>query len=372
MPPAAPWPEPPRMPAPPLSDPLGAGRPGGQGGVSRPADPLAPDPLAGLRGPDARVDDLFGLTPSDPLDLLRSERRPGEPGTHQPGRAGVVDPLEGLLGSPRPVPPATVSDHGSEIFTPYTPPVARTEPALRVPGPAGPPAPAAPLPPPALPQQPRSPAPATPAATPAATGHSQDALLRAFLEAAGIPEERGPGSLTPETMAVVGTLLRSALQGTLDLLRARGLTKSELRADMTMIAAQDNNPLKFSPTAEAALRHLLGPPLPGFMAPDRAMKDAYDDLRAHQLGFLAGMRGALEAVLERFAPSELEQRLSDPSVLDSLLPMSRKGKLWDLFVERYQDVAGEAREGFDAAFSKAFLRAYEAQVNRLRAGSRRD
>ena len=84
------------------------------------------------------------------------------------------------------------------------------------------------------------------------------------------------------------------MQGTLDLLRARGLTKSEMRADVTMIMAQDNNPLKFSPTVEAALTHLLAPQVHGFMPPLRAMKDAYDDLRAHQLGFLAGMRAALE------------------------------------------------------------------------------
>jgi len=48
-------------------------------------------------------------------------------------------------------------------------------------------------------------------------------------------------------MEAIGQLLREAVQGTLDLLRARGLTKSEMRADVTMIMAQDNNPLKFSP-----------------------------------------------------------------------------------------------------------------------------
>ena len=35
-------------------------------------------------------------------------------------------------------------------------------------------------------------------------------------------------------------------------------------------------------------------------------------------------------------------------------------------------LVAEAREGFDADFTKAFLRAYEAQVKRLRAGARHD
>jgi len=173
----------------------------------------------------------------------------------------------------------------------------------------------------------------------------------------------------PETMEMAGTVLREALQGTLDLLRARGLTKSEIRASVTVIGAADNNPLKFSPSPEAALSHMLGAPLPGFLPPVRAMREAFDDLRAHQLGILAGMRAALEEVLSGFSPPELEKRLSDPTMLDSLLPMNRRAKLWDLFVEHYQDVAVEAREDFNATFGKAFLRAYEVQVKRLRAQS---
>src|SRR4029434_6245478 len=169
-----------------------------------------------------------------------------------------------------------------------------------------------------------------------------------------------PKSLTHATMDAIGRLLREAVQGTLDLLRARGLTKSEMRADVTMIMAQDNNPLKFSPSVEAALTHLLAPQMHGFMPPLRAMKDAYDDLRAHQLGFLAGMRAALEEVLARFAPQELAKRLSSQSMLDDLLPMNRKAKLWDLFIERHATISGEAREDFNTAFGKAFRRAYEA------------
>ena len=192
-------------------------------------------------------------------------------------------------------------------------------------------------------------------------------LLRAFLQGAGIPGIHSK-SLTPETMEAIGKLLREAVHGTLDLLRARGLTKSEMRADVTMIMAQDNNPLKFSPTVEAALTHLLVPQAHGFMPPIRAMKDAYDDLRAHQLGLLAGMRAALEEVFARFAPQELAKRLSDQSMLDDLLPMNRKAKLWDLFLERHAAVSGEAREDFNAAFGKAFRRAYEAQIKQLRGG----
>lgn len=101
------------------------------------------------------------------------------------------------------------------------------------------------------------------------------------------------------------------------------------------------------------------------MSPVAAMKDACDDLRAHQFGFMAGMRAALEGVLRRFDPAELEQRLTDKSLVDSMLPMNRKAKLWSLFTELYAAITREAQDDFHALFGKEFLRAYESQLDKL-------
>lgn len=197
----------------------------------------------------------------------------------------------------------------------------------------------------------------------AATGH--DELLRAFLAGAGVPDLTIPAGLTPQFMDTLGQLLRVSTQGTLDLLMARSFAKREVRADLTMISARENNPLKFSPGVEAALSHLLAPQGHGFMAPLQAMKDAHDDLRSHQFGFMAGMRAALASVLERFDPAELERRLTQKTVIDSLIPSHRKAKLWDMFADRYGEISREAEEDFHALFGKEFLRAYEAQLARL-------
>jgi type VI secretion system FHA domain protein len=193
----------------------------------------------------------------------------------------------------------------------------------------------------------------------------REELLRAFLAGAGLANLEISGGLTPGMMTRVGQLLREATQGTLDLLLARALTKREVRADVTMIAARDNNPLKFSPNVEVALAQLLAPQERGFMSPVSAMKDAYDDLRSHQFGFMAGTRAALHGVLERLNPERLEPRLKQNSMIDSLLPMNRKAKLWDLFSEFYQDIAEEAEEDFHALFGREFLRAYQAQIAQL-------
>jgi FHA domain-containing protein len=217
-----------------------------------------------------------------------------------------------------------------------------------------------PAPPPSAP----APAPASgPAQSPQPTTSDAE-LLRAFLAGAGVPELKLP-PLSPKLMEIFGQLLREATKGTLDLLAARAITKREMRADMTVIVAAENNPLKFSPNVEAAMSHLLSPQGRGFMTPLRAMRDAYDDLRAHQFAFVAGMRAALAGVLSRFDPGTLEQRLTEKSMIDSVLPMNRKAKLWGLFEQLHSDIQREAEDDFDALFGREFLRAYEAQLARL-------
>ncbi len=221
--------------------------------------------------------------------------------------------------------------------------------------------PAASVPPPVEPSQ--SPAPEHGRAA------SKEELLQAFLNGAGVPDLQIPGGLTPALMNELGRLLREATRGVLDLLLARALTKREVHAEMTIIVAEENNPLKFSPNLEAALTHLLTPKGRGFMAPLPAVRDAYGGLRSHQLGFMAGMHAALTAVLARFDPHQVERRLSQKSVADSLLPLHRKAKLWDLYGALYSDIASDARHDFSALFGREFLRAYEAEVARLRVES---
>jgi FHA domain-containing protein len=226
---------------------------------------------------------------------------------------------------------------------------------------------AAPAQPPAAASAPAAARPAAPAATAAAMGGAEaQALIAALRE--GLAVDSVPPEalvLTPQLMRLLGQLLHEATRGTVDLLVARAALKREIRAEVTMIVSRENNPLKFSPSVEVALHHLLMPPARGFMSPDRAMRDAYDDLRAHQFGFLAGMRAALEGVLKRFDPAVLEGKLTKGSVISSILPGSRKARLWELFQELYAQISTEAADDFHELFGKEFLRAYEEYIDQL-------
>lgn len=202
------------------------------------------------------------------------------------------------------------------------------------------------------------------AASPAAT--NQDALTEAFLRGAGLTPSALPQGLTPEVMQLIGSVLRSATAGAVDMLAARAATKREVQASVTIISVQANNPLKFLPNADAALMQLLGKKMPGFMRADVAMRDAFDDLRAHEVGVIAGTRAALTEVLGKFSPEILGEKLTRGSVLESLLPSARKAKLWDTYLERYQQIRREAEDDFQSIFGRAFVQAYERETARIK------
>lgn len=198
------------------------------------------------------------------------------------------------------------------------------------------------------------------------------ALLKAFLLGAGLNElpraagAREPRVLDAAIMQRIGELLKLQSQGMVELLASRALTKKEMRAEVTVIVAKNNNPLKFSPDAGGALAHLLTTrPMRGFMEGPAAVRDAFDDLTAHQVGFVAGMRAAMQGLIGRFDPKELEKRLKQKSMIDSMLPINRKAKLWELFNELFAELAREAEDDFEALFGREFLRAYEAQIDQL-------
>jgi FHA domain-containing protein len=225
-------------------------------------------------------------------------------------------------------------------------------------------APAA-MPPVAMATPPMQPAVAAPPPPPMPAA-AKDALTQAFLDGAGLQPSALAQGLTPENMRVIGSLLRSATSGAIDMLAARAATKREVQANVTIIAVSANNPLKFLPNADSALQQLLGKKMPGFMRADLAMSDAFDDLRAHEVGVIAGTRAALNEVLAKFDPAILGDKLAKGSVLETLMPSARKAKLWDRYLERYQQIRTEAEDDFQSIFGRAFVEAYERETQRIK------
>jgi FHA domain-containing protein len=218
-------------------------------------------------------------------------------------------------------------------------------------------------------QRPSSAAPA-PVATPpnAAPAQSTDhqVLIQAFLNGAGIPSVTPSQGLTPEFMEMLGKLLAISVQGTMDLNALRALVKREVKAEVTQVVVRNNNPLKFLPDSETVLTQMFRKRMPGFMSPTEAMEDAYEDLHAHQLGVVAGMRAAMADMLKRMNPERLEGKVKDQSFLGAVIPANRKAKLWELYIELFEKLNAEAQDDYQALFGHAFLEAYEQETERVK------
>jgi type VI secretion system FHA domain protein len=226
-------------------------------------------------------------------------------------------------------------------------------------------APPEPVPPP-MPAPSPVPAPQVAQAIPARSGKAEDdPVIRALMRGLGL-EELNTRRSAEEIAELAGAMLREATAGTMGVLMGRAMTKRESRLDMTMISAHANNPLKFFPDADSALTQMVNGTMPGYMPAPRAFAKAFDDLKAHELAIMAGMRAALAGVLKRFDPAAIETRLQVPTVMDKMLSSNRKAKLWDRMVELYKDMAVEADSDFHRLFGEAFAAAYEEQIERLK------
>ena len=205
--------------------------------------------------------------------------------------------------------------------------------------------------------------PATPAPQPPAAVADDD-LIAALYTGLGLPTPE-LASRSAAQVELIGALLRQCVIGTVELLAARSIARRELGASPTLIQTRQNNPLKFSAEPQAALAQLLTPTRRGFVPPVTAVREAFDDLRAHEVAVLAGMRAALASVIDRLSPATLELGLADKGLWDNLLPVNHKARMWERYSEQHADLAHEIEDNVDAHFAGAFIEAYEAQLGRL-------
>ncbi|MBG6337812.1 type VI secretion system-associated FHA domain protein TagH [Pseudomonas aeruginosa] len=212
--------------------------------------------------------------------------------------------------------------------------------------------------------QPASVAAPTPPASAAASAGGD--LLQAFLRGAGMTQLKVDPAGAEAQMEAIGRSYRGLVEGLVDVLRARASLKGEFRMAQTMIQPVQNNPLKFAPNVDEAMLLLLRRDNQAFMAPDRAVADSFEDLKAHQLAVMAGVQAAIRHLLARFEPAALEARFGKPAGLSGLLPGARQAQNWDSFTELYAKILREAEDDFQELFGREFSRAYEEHSARLR------
>lgn len=200
---------------------------------------------------------------------------------------------------------------------------------------------------------------------------SSDELFKAFLEGAGVPDVAGQQPLDAEAMRHLGRLMRAFTDGTIELLSSRAMLKREVRAEITMIVDEENNPFKILPNGRAVLMQMFGARMPGFLTPEAAVHDALGDLQSHQLGMVAGMRAALLTVLQRFDPATLNRTTPhDGSLSEKMLPGGREARLWRQLRQLHAETTAAVEDDFQAVFGRAFQQAYDREMERLKEARR--
>jgi type VI secretion system protein ImpI len=190
------------------------------------------------------------------------------------------------------------------------------------------------------------------------------ALLEAFLDGAGIDPKEVKVDDPHALMRQLGESFQVMAQGLAQLLATRAMIKREIGVSTTLIGGSDNNPLKHSADEHEAVLWLIQHRGPGYLEPKTAIRNALDDIKAHELAVLEGVQAALKTLLNRFDPAVLEKEIKEHSVLSRIAAGGRKAKYWQIFKEHYADIAKTAQTRFLGEIGPYFAEAYERKVHR--------
>jgi predicted component of type VI protein secretion system len=183
-----------------------------------------------------------------------------------------------------------------------------------------------------------------------------------------------PATLSDERALVAaeraGHILRIAVGGMLQILGSRSVAKQEFGMQRTAISRGANNVMKFVNTAEEALQMLLCNDLPGFLPAEDAMRETITDINSHHLALLSGVRAAFVDSVRRLDPALIEQGVPSHAT-DSLMPMRRKARAWEVFRAQYAELerslAGDGLDIFGSEFARAYA-SIQAATARTRDG----
>jgi len=198
------------------------------------------------------------------------------------------------------------------------------------------------------------------------SGGDGAALLRAFLEGAGLGHLKATDYDGECFMRDSGALVRAAVEGIIGLLIARAEMRKEIHSeDRTMVTSRDNNPLRLMTDTNEALSYIFDPNTPegAFLQPAEAVRDACSQLRAHEIALMAAMRAAIAGAIERFDPDKIEEEMLKSR---GRVMLGKKAALWDYFVAYQARLGRDVEDDFNRVFSREFLGTYTAQVDRLR------
>ena len=165
---------------------------------------------------------------------------------------------------------------------------------------------------------------------------------------------------------LIGTVFKESITGLQKTLRTRAALKNEFRLAMTMVNIEENNPLKFSSNYKQTVRLALDKEQ-GYMPLGDAVKEGFQDLQEHQVAVMAGVKSALDYMMRRMDPDEIENKVDQNQ--DKLrFFYGKKNCCWDSFQQLYNDLIDDD-DVFRSFFSEPFERAYQQHLKEIKLNS---
>lgn len=182
--------------------------------------------------------------------------------------------------------------------------------------------------------------------------------VEAFCRGAGIDPSALPLEAQHALLQLAGQMTREVVLGLMDTLKGRSDQKNRLRLSQTTIQPAENNPLKFSASVDEALLKLLDSHSTRYLGPVEAIRDSFADLRTHQIALSAAVQAAIDEVMNRIEPGELQERFDRGLKRGALLGAANKMKYWDLYSEFYQILNQRNEQNLPTLFAEELSRTY--------------
>ena len=199
----------------------------------------------------------------------------------------------------------------------------------------------------------------------ASTWTDLQSAVQAFCRGAGLDA----ATLSPEAQAmlplVAGQLLREAVVGLNDILRARatGAVAAAVAA-VPVAAGSSSNPLRSSTSIEQALQRLFESHGRLFAGPVDSMRDVLQDMRDHETALAAGMKAGLDSVLGQLSPANVADQFEQGRARQLAPGQDPRPRYWEHYSEFYRLLTQQ--HAGNEEMPRSFTEAFELEYARVR------
>jgi type VI secretion system protein ImpI len=200
----------------------------------------------------------------------------------------------------------------------------------------------------------------------AASDLTADHFIELIARGAGVSSDVFRQMPAERVAEIIGAMLAASIDELRGMLQMRAQAKGMVRStNQTTIQAFENNPLKFTPTADEALRKMLGQQNRSYLPAVEAIQQAFGDLKSHQINTYSAMQQALKMVVDDLDPGTIERAAEVEGGIGGFM-QNKKAKLWETYVTRWKAKTARHDNGFVDVFLVYFSEVYDSASRKMK------